>query len=239
VNDQSSGKGGIPEAGVSDVAQYYKRDFWGKENLKFGRPWYRVEKSAQVINKLTQGRECVLLDVGCGPAALSKILPSNIEYYGIDIAIRDRAANLIEADLLESRIEFNDKKFDLVIAQGFFEYMGEVQSQKFREIAQLLKEDGKFIVTYTNFSHRKKHIYAAFSNVQSFDDFRQDLARHFTVERFFPASHNWKHSQPDKRLVKAANMYINANIPLISRMLAVDYFFICSAREPGGSGAWA
>ena len=50
------------------------------------------------------------------------------------------------------------------------------------------------------------------------------------MDRVVPASHNWKHSQPDKALVKAANMHVSMNIPLVSRWLAVDYFFLCSVR---------
>lgn len=237
MNDPASGKGTAPEAGTSDAARYYKRDFWDKENLKFSEPWYRLEKSAQLINRLARGRNCTLLDIGCGPAAMMRLLSANIEYYGIDIAIHDPAPNLLEADLLTSPIAFGDKHFDFVIAQGVFEYLGESQSQKFSEIATLLNEGGKFIVTYTNFSHRKKRVYEPFSNVQSFSDFRQDLARYFTIERYFPASHNWKHSQPDRRVVKAANMHININIPVVSPKLAVDYFFICSARQSPGAGA--
>jgi hypothetical protein len=108
--------------------------------------------------------------------------------------------------------------------------MADAQSRKFAEIAELLNEGGKFVVTYTNFGHRKTHVFEAFSNVQPLDDFRRDLERYFTVERHFPASHNWKHSQPDRPLVKAVNMRVSANIPVISPMLAVDYFFVCSAR---------
>ena len=33
--------------------------------------------------------------------------------------------------------------------------------------------------------------------------------------------------------MKAANMHINANVPFISRALAVEYFFICSPRLTG------
>ena len=71
MSDPVSGKGVTPEGGVADTAQYYKRDFWSEENLKFSQPWYRLEKSAHLIHRLTQGRECALLDVGCGPAALN------------------------------------------------------------------------------------------------------------------------------------------------------------------------
>jgi cyclopropane fatty-acyl-phospholipid synthase-like methyltransferase len=237
MSGATSDKGRIPEAGASEAALFYKKDFWREANLKFVRPWYRVEKSARIINGLVQGRTCTLLDVGCGPAAaLMRLLPQNVDYYGIDIAIQDSAPNLLEADLLESPIAFDDKRFDIVIAQGVFEYMGQAQSQKFAEIAQLLNEDGKFIVSYTNFSHRKTQVYEAFSNVQPFGAFRDELARFFTIERYFPASHNWKHSQPDRRFVKAVNMHLNANIPLISPVLAVDYFFICTPLAPGPSG---
>ena len=239
MSDPAGGRGLVPEGNLGERASVYKRDFWEEENLKFDEPWYRLEKSARIISRLAGGRECTLLDVGCGPAALMRLLPVNIHYYGIDIAIHDPAPNLIEADLVESEIAFGGKRFDLITALGVFEYIGQSQSRKFSEIARLLNPGGKFIVTYTNFGHRKKRIYEAFSNVQPLDSFRRDLRRYFNVDKSFPASHNWKHSQPDRELVKAANMQVSFNIPLVSRALAVDYFFICSPRRPEGSAAEA
>ena len=159
-----------------------------------------------------------------------RLLPATISYFGIDIAIHNPAPNLLEADLLESEIAFGDKRFDLISALGVFEYVGQVQSRKFSEIARILNDNGKFIVTYTNFGHRKPRIYEAFSNVQPLDSFRRDLLRYFNIDESFPASHNWKHSQPSRELVKAANMRVSLNIPFISPVLAVDYFFICSPR---------
>ncbi len=219
-----------PRAAVSARAAQYKREFWSRANRSFGQPWYRLEKSARVITRLADGRQCLLLDVGCGPGVLQRLLPANISYFGIDIAILDPAPNLLELDIVEFCIAFGDRKFDLITAFGVFEYIGGVQSRKFAEIARLLTCTGKFVVTYTNFSHRKSRIYEAFSNIQTLDDFRNDLSRYFKIERSFPASHNWKHSQPSRQLVKALNMRINANIPFISPVLAVDYFFVCSAR---------
>lgn len=230
MSDQVSGKGMVPGGSVSERAAHYKKDFWEAENLKFGEPWYRLKKSARIISRLAGGRECALLDVGCGPAALMRLLPANIHYHGIDIAIHDPAPNLREADLIESEIAFGDQRFDLISALGVFEYIGQAQSRKFSEIAKILNGDGKFIVTYTNFGHRKPRIYEPFSNVQPLGGFREDLQRYFTIEESFPASHNWKHSQPDRALVKAANMRVSFNIPVISPLLAVDYFFICSPR---------
>jgi hypothetical protein len=71
-------------------------------------------------------------------------------------------------------------------------------------------------------------MYHAFSNVQPLDDFRTDLSRYFKVERSFPASHNWRHTGPNRRVTRAINMPVNVHIPLISPVLAVEYFFICA-----------
>ena len=92
----------------------------------------------------------------------------------------------------------------------------------------LLKDNGKFIVSYTNFGHRKKDIFWAYSNVQSLESFRKDLAKYFRIEKCFPASHNLTHGQPNRRFTKAMNRHINFNIPFVSAKLAVDYFFVCS-----------
>jgi cyclopropane fatty-acyl-phospholipid synthase-like methyltransferase len=211
----------------------YKKDFWSKENLKYNRPHYRLEKSARLINRLARGKRYTLLDVGCGPAALASLLRPNIQYHGIDIAIHEPAPNLIEADFSETPIQFADKHFDIVLAQGVFEYMGKSQTQKFTEIAQLLHDDGMFIVSYVNFDHRKKSIYWPYSNVQNFNDFRQSLAQHFEIHKAIPTAHNWNHSEPNRKLLKAVNMHINIDIPFISRALAVEYFFICSPRATG------
>lgn len=222
VNDRAA------DAAPSEA--HYKKDFWDTANLKFGEPWYRLRKAARVIAALAGDDKRSLLDLGCGPGTLGELLPANVEYYGIDIAIHSSAPNFREADIVHSPIEFDGKRFDLVSALGLFEYVEDSQSRKFEEIARLLTGDGKFVVTYTNFGHRKKRIYEAFTNIQPLEDFRRDLRRHFVIERSFPASHNWKHSQPDRTLVKAVNMRVNANMPLLSPLLAVDYFFICSPR---------
>lgn len=230
VDDQASASRVADGKVGNEHASHYKKDFWDTANLKFAEPWYRLRKAAGIISRLAGQRQCALLDVGCGPGTLSTLLPGNIEYYGMDIAVHSSAPNFIEADIVKAPIAFNGKRFDLVTALGLFEYVDDAQYRKFAEIAGLLNGDGKFVVTYTNFGHRKKRVYEAFSNIQPLESFRQDLQRHFTVERSFPASHNWKHSQPSRKLIKAANMHVNANIPVLSPLLAVDYFFICSPR---------
>lgn len=219
-----------PDGGSGSIAERYKRDFWVKENLKHVPAHYRLQKTARIVNKVAAGKECDLLDVGCGPATLMSLTQQNIHYFGIDIAIHDRAPNLIEADFLKAPIRFGDKRFDIVVAQGVFEYMADRQEQKFAEIAGLLRPGGAFVITYTNFDHRRARVFEAFSNVQPFAEFRDSLGRHFTIDRYFPTSHNPSGGQPARALLKAANMHVNINIPILSPMFAVEYFFICSPR---------
>ena len=227
MNDRPGGASSVSSDSSGNTL--YKKDFWSKENLKYSRPHYRLEKSARIINRLARAKELImLLDVGCGPAALMPLLRSNIQYYGIDIAIHDPAPNLIEADFLKTPIRFDDKRFDIVIAQGVFEYVGTFQAQKFAEISHLFNDGGIFIVSYVNFGHRDRSIYWPFSNVQALNDFRQSLTQYFVIKRYFPTSHNWQRSEPNRKFIKAANMHINMNVPFISPVLAVQYFFICS-----------
>ncbi len=228
MNEFAHGQGIVPDECAANAQEYYKRDFWSKENLKFSQPHYRMEKAARIISRIAQDKECELLDIGCGPAALMHLLPANIHYYGIDMAIHDPAPNLAEADIVSTAIRFADKRFDIIIAQGVFEYVPGVQLQKFDEIAEILKPGGTFVVTYWNYAHRNPKVYHAHSNVQAFGGFRRDLGRYFTVDRFFPASHNWFHGSPSLKLNRAVNMYLNINIPLISPLLAVEYFVLCS-----------
>jgi hypothetical protein len=109
-----------------------------------------------------------------------------------------------------------------------FEYVGAFQSQKFAEIAGILKENGRFVLTYQNFDHRQREIYWPYSNVQQQAKFRADLGRFFRIERSFPMSHNWNHSQPRRTLMKVSQAHLDINLPFFSPLLAVDYLYICS-----------
>ncbi|HUN35755.1 MAG TPA: class I SAM-dependent methyltransferase [Trebonia sp.] len=208
----------------------YKKDFWRTENLNYSRPHRRMEKVARTVNSLAQGKDCTLLDVGCGPATLSSLLQPNIHYYGVDIAIQEPAPNLIEADLLETAIAFGDRRFDIVVAQGFFEYVGRFQSDKLAEIADLLADGGTFVTSYVNFDHRDRYIYEPYSNVQPFARFRASVARHFTVQRVIPTSYNWHHHESRRKIVTALGLQTDVNIPVVGPALAVQYILVCTAR---------
>src|SRR5215469_14384586 len=119
---------------ASEEPRSYKRDFWGEENLRFIKPHFRLGKAVRLINELARDREVDLLDVGCGPATVGRLVTPNVHYFGIDIAIQAPAQNLIEADLTKEPIRFGDQRFDIVLAQGILEYLGTTQESKFTEI---------------------------------------------------------------------------------------------------------
>jgi SAM-dependent methyltransferase len=212
--------------------ELYKKEFWREENLNYSRPHLRMEKIAAILNGIARGRECSLLDVGCGPAALRSLLTRNVRYSGVDIAIQDPGPSLMEADLIESPISFEGRRFDMVVAQGFFEYVGTHQAQKFAEIADILNPGGTFIASYVNFDHRQPEVYWPYSNVRPMREFRTGLLRDFVIHKAYPTSYNWHHWEPSQKVIRAINMHINMHIPMIAPVLGVQYIFVCSAREP-------
>ena len=209
----------------------YKRDFWADENTKYARPHFRMLKVARLVNRLAAGRDCRLLDVGCGPATLGLLLEPNIHYYGIDIAIQEPASNLEECDILQEPISSEAAPFDIIVAQGLFEYLADSQSEKFAEIADLLTPNGKFIVSYVNFDHRRPDRYWPYNSIQPPAQFRDSLAQHFVIEKQLPTAHNWSHKEPGRWFLRAPNMYFNLNVPFLTRRLAVQYLWVC--RRPG------
>jgi SAM-dependent methyltransferase len=209
---------------------FRKRDFWSTENLRYVKPHFRLEKSAQIVNRIAGVKKCDLLDVGCGPAALMHLLKKDIKYHGIDMAIHKPAPYLIEADFMEAPIAFEGKRFDIIVAQGVFEYAGSLQAKKFAEIKSLLKKDGTFLLSYVNFDHIRAERYDMYNNTQPFDNFKRDLEGIFRIQNIVPTSHHWHHREPNRRVAKKIHMHMNMRIPILSRMFAIEYFFICSVK---------
>ncbi|HEX4831979.1 MAG TPA: class I SAM-dependent methyltransferase [Trebonia sp.] len=212
---------------------YHKRDFWGTENLKYATPHFRMRKVARVIRSAAARRAAGgpgldLLDVGCGPGTLAALLPPGVRYHGIDIALAEPAPHLRESDIVTTPIDFGGRTFDIIVAQGLFEYMGTVHQRKLAEIAAMLAEGGTFICTYQNFAHRRRSFYWPYSNVIAPAEFRADVARHFRIERAFPTAYNWNQSHPNRAWLRVPQERLSVNVPLAGPMFAVDYCYVCS-----------
>lgn len=211
---------------------FHDRDFWLQfhERLQLLLPHFRIERCALIVSTLARGRECDLLDVGCGPANLAKLLPANIHYYGIDWAVQEQKPNLLELDIVENEIGFANKTFDIVVMAGVFEYIGSLQQKKMAEVQRILREDGKFIVTYLNFGHFEKRDNSPYNNIQTVQDFKRDLEMYFHLDRWFPTSHHWKRTEPRKEVMKRIQLPLGVALPIFSRKFAVSYLFICSHK---------
>jgi SAM-dependent methyltransferase len=212
------------------TGNYHQRDFWIRENLLYATPNFRLRKCARLLGRMMPGHAYDLLDLGCGPATLRTLLPPGVRYHGVDIAIHDPAPYLLEKDFVREPIAFNDRSFDVVVALGVFEYMGQRQSEKLTEISRILKQDGKLVLSYINFQHFRRIVYPIYNNVQPIAELIKSLGDVFHVERCFPVSHHWRHKQPGRNAVPALQMRLDWNIPFVSPWLAVEYFCICSRR---------
>lgn len=213
------------------IENFRNRDYWIVENAHYARASFRLRKCAEILNKLADDRECTLLDVGCGPGALRSLLNPNIKYHGIDIAIHEPVGYFREFDIAHEPIAFGDKRFDFVVAFGFFEYMGQLQDRKFKEIRRILKDEGKFMMSYVNFGHFRRKIWPNYNNVRSTQEMTKSLNEVFQVDKRFPASHHWRQKQPGKNSLPALQMRVNFNIPIFTPLMAVEYFYICSHRR--------
>jgi SAM-dependent methyltransferase len=210
---------------------YRKQDLAGAGDVKQATPPFRTRKVARVIRRVVADRRLPrvdLLDVGCGPGTLAALLPDGVRYHGVDIAITSPAPNLAQLDIVEDPLSFGGKTFGIVVAQGLFEYLGDAQSRKLAEIAALLAEDGTFICTYRNFAHRGKRVYWPYGDVRQPRDFRRDLERRFRIEKAFPTAYNFNPRHPNWAPLRLSQERCQLNIPVIGRLLAVDYCYVCS-----------
>lgn len=215
------------------IETYRPRGYWAVENRQYAEPSFRLRKCARVFNRLASGSHYSLLDVGCGPGALRRLLDPNIDYHGIDIAIQEAAPFLREMDFARNPIDYGGQQFDFVAAMGVFEYMGSCQKEKFLEIRKLIKPKGTFMLSYINFEHRRHLVWPNYNNVQSIAAIKESLVEFFRIEQCFPASHHWRQKQPGKNSLRPLQMHINFNIPIFSPLFAVEYFFICSPLGEG------
>ena len=212
------------------AGNFRNRDYWILENAQYAKLSFRLRKCGRIIEQLAGDKECSLLDVGCGPGALRHLLPENVKYHGMDIAIQQPAPFMREVDFVKNPISFDGQRFDFICALGVLEYVGTLQTQKFQEIKRILNPGGRVIMSYINFGHFRGLVWPNYNNVQSIKSMMSSLSDAFKVERYFPASHHWRQKQPGKNALSGIQMHINFNIPLLSPALAVEYFFVCSHK---------
>lgn len=208
---------------------FKKKQYWIKENYKYKDVHFRLEKIAKIINGKSK-RSADLLDIGCGTATLSNLIREDINYFGIDIAPHTKESNIKELDIVNSVIKFDERKFDVIVASGIFEYLGGYHKEKMHEISGILEEEGFFIVSFSNMKHIKKPKYSSWNNYDGISDFKKNLEEYFKVIDYYPAYHNIKYDEISNAFGKYLARKININLPFISERLGIDFIFICTTR---------
>jgi 2-polyprenyl-3-methyl-5-hydroxy-6-metoxy-1,4-benzoquinol methylase len=106
-----------------------------------------------------------ILDIGCYMADLLRILPHNIDYYGIDFdkealkIAKSRGANVIRADI-EHRLPLRSK-FDIIVATEILEHLKDPEKMVL-QIKNLSDENGVFLISLPNectLYHRLKMLF--------------------------------------------------------------------------------
>jgi SAM-dependent methyltransferase len=98
-----------------------------------------------------------VLDLGCGPATMRAVLPTHVEYFGVDFApsiIRELGdpSHFEVADFNVDPTCFGTKKFDVLICSGIFEYIRE-PLRFIAFLASKVSDEGHLILSYTNRQH--------------------------------------------------------------------------------------
>ncbi len=91
-----------------------------------------------------------LLDIGCWEGNLRKLLPAEVNYYGVDwYTPTEKFANYIKLDLNDTNLPFNDNFFDYIIFTEVIEHL--VNPENFLlEVKRVLKTQGMLVVSVAN-----------------------------------------------------------------------------------------
>lgn len=95
-----------------------------------------------------------ILDIGCYMADILKILPSGIDYYGVDSdekaleIAKARGAKVARIDLESDQIPFQDK-FDIILLTELLEHLKDPEKIVI-QVKRLLKENGVILISLPN-----------------------------------------------------------------------------------------
>lgn len=117
----------------------------------------RREKTLAVIPEAKEGKKA--LDIGCGPGIMAEgLLEKNYSVACVDAA--PSMINLVKEKFSSNpkitagtgdvnELNFPDNSFDLIIAMGLLEYLGD-QEKALQEIKRVAKTGGQIIITFPN-----------------------------------------------------------------------------------------
>ena len=137
----------------------YKEDHYQRDSLH--PKWVRHHAILELIQEFLPSREKIILDIGCGPGFLASDL-SLLGYKGIGADTSKEMIDIAKNQFKKinngdwsfeigdaEKTQFEDNKFDCVVASGVLEYMDE-DMKMLAEMHRILKPGGYLIINVSN-----------------------------------------------------------------------------------------
>jgi SAM-dependent methyltransferase len=145
----------MPHA-VTRATPRSREEYWRARTRDFDTAHPRLCVIRDLIESLPSP-PASLLDVGCGRGTLGRLLPTSIEYFGIDIALQHfgdqpNPDHFQVVDLERSPEAFGDTRFEAVVCSGVLEYIADTDNV-LRFLRTKVAPPGHLILSFTNRQH--------------------------------------------------------------------------------------
>jgi SAM-dependent methyltransferase len=133
-----------------------REEYWRVRTQAFNTPHRRLCAIRDLILTFPKP-PATLLDVGCGRGTLKSLLPSSIEYFGLDLTAAALEGGLDArhfqvVDLDRSPEAFGREQFDTVVCSGAMEYIA--HTHRFLSfLREKVSPAGHLILSFTNRQH--------------------------------------------------------------------------------------
>lgn len=190
-----------------------------------------------------------LLDVGCYTADMVNLMPSTVDYYGIDSdeaaleIAKHRGAEVIKLDLEHEEIPLREK-FDIVVATEVLEHLKDPE-KAILQIKKMVKNDGVVLISLPNectLYHRLKvllgkgingtgfapHYHLHFPTVEQDNEF---VGRHFTIVQKRYWVHTGVGGKAEKVLSKIPIRFLTMLAKICPSLFARGIIFLCKPKQ--------
>lgn len=185
----------------------------------------------RLVASFFQNRPARLLDLGCHKGGLHKLLPPEIDYFGIDM-IAEGFPRAVRADLNEAVLPFEDASFDILVCTAVLEHVF-YPLELLQEMARVLTDEGEALVSVPNDRGLSSIVSALFLPVAPYEHqvhghhwrFSMKTARAFVGREFQIAEEAYHFGPLYERYLRFLEW----------KPLCTEFFMLCRKKRPSGS----
>jgi len=109
-----------------------------------------------------------ILDVGCCEGGLKKYLHQGLDYFGVD-GLDNNFENYIKVDLNNTKLPFEDKKFDAINCSAVLEHLF-YPLDLLKDMKRVLKDEGIILISLPNDKSLNTLFTQLFVDIKPYDD---------------------------------------------------------------------